>query len=84
MTKTEIYSKLTPIIKVYLPEDVSSEHIQVNSNLTKELNINSSHLVDIVLDIEDAFQIEFTNEDMEKMVTVQDTLTIIEAKTNQG
>ena len=80
MTSDEIFSLLEPIIKTYLPEDVSSKEINRNSDLTRELNINSAHLVDIVLDIEDVFNIEFKNEDMEKLRNVNDAILLIQQK----
>ena len=45
-----------------------------------ELNINSAHLVDIVLDIEDEFNIEISNDDIEQMQTVEDAIQAIERK----
>ncbi len=80
MTSEEIYNKLKPIVKTYLPEDVSVNDITLTSNLTTELNINSAHLVDIVLDVEDTFEVEFANEDMEKLHTVNDAIEIIQKK----
>ncbi len=80
MTSEEIYTRLEPIIKTYLPEDVSAEEINADSDLTRELNINSAHLVDIVLDIEDAFGIEFKNEDMEKLRSINDAILLIKRK----
>ncbi len=82
MTSEEIYIKLEPIIKTYLPEDVSASDINRDSDLTRELNINSAHLVDIILDIEDVFNIEFKNEDMEKMRNVNDAISLIQQKTS--
>ena len=82
MTSEEIYSKLEPIIKTYLPEDVSAKEISRKSDLTRELNINSAHLVDIVLDIEDVFNIEFKNEDMERLRNVNDAISLIQQKTS--
>ena len=76
----ERYHKLRDIIQIYLPEDVSVGDISENSHFTNELNINSAHLVDIVLDVEDAFDIMLENEDMEQMQTVGDALDIIETK----
>ena len=78
--KEERYQKLKEIIKVYLPEDVSAEMISKESHFTKELNINSANLVDIILDVEDAFDIRLENEDMEQMETVKDALNIIDNK----
>ena len=76
----ERYQKLRDIIKIYLPEDVSVNDITVESHFINELNINSANLVDIILDVEDEFDIMLENEDMEKMQTVQDALEIIDAK----
>ncbi len=80
MTTEEIYSKLLPIVKTYLPEDVDPDQINPDSDLTGELNINSAHLVDIVLDVEDEFTIEFANEDMETLRTLNDAVAIIHRK----
>ncbi len=80
MTKEERYAKLRGIIKTYLPEDVSVDAISEKSHFINDLNINSSNLVDIVLDVEDTFDIMLENEDMDKMGTVKNALQIIEAK----
>lgn len=82
MTSEAIFNQLIPIISTYLPEDVSEDTIQLDSDLTAELNINSAHLVDVVLDVEDAFEIEFANADMEKLRTVNDAILIIQTKLN--
>ncbi|MEM9144472.1 MAG: phosphopantetheine-binding protein [Bacteroidota bacterium] len=84
MTQEERYQKLRDIVKIYLPEDVSVEDITKESHFTEELNINSAHLVDVILDVEDAFDIQLENEDMEQMQTVADALDIIEVKLKQG
>ncbi|QCW99965.1 acyl carrier protein [Aggregatimonas sangjinii] len=80
MTKEERYQKLKDIVAIYLPEDVAVDGITPESDFTGELNINSANLVDIVLDVEDAFDIQIENEDMDKMQTVQNALDIIDAK----
>ena len=80
MSNEEIYAKLIPIIATYLPEDVTSDAITPDSDLTQELNINSAHLVDVVLDVEDAFDVEFANEDIESLRTLNDAVAIIQKK----
>ncbi|MBT8261483.1 MAG: acyl carrier protein [Bacteroidia bacterium] len=80
MTSEEIYAKLQPIIATYLPEDVSADNINRDADLTQELNINSAHLVDVVLDVEDAFDIELSNNDLETLRTVNDAIAIVEKK----
>jgi len=78
--KNERYQKLKEIVTQYLPDDVTPEAIGLERHFMDELNINSANLVDIVLDVEDAFDIMLENEDMDGMQTVQDALTIIDKK----
>lgn len=80
MESDQHFEQLKDIVKMYLPDDVSVDAIEVDSNFVKELNINSANLVDIVLDVEDAFGIRLENEDMDKMQTVKDALNIIAQK----
>lgn len=80
MTRDDIYDKLRNIISIYLPEDVNPENIGPDSHLVDELNINSSHLVDVVLDVEDAFDIEVKDTELEAMDTVSSAIDIIQKK----
>ena len=77
------YERLRAIVEQYLPDDVNVSAIGPNSHFTSELNINSANLVDIVLDVEDAFDILLENEDMDGMQTVQDALNIIDRKLDE-
>lgn len=80
MLNEEKYQKLKEIIKIYLPEDVAVTDIAQDSHFMNNLNINSANLVDIVLDVEDAFDIRLENDDMDQMQTVNDAMAIIDAK----
>ncbi|QWX85146.1 acyl carrier protein [Cellulophaga sp. HaHaR_3_176] len=80
METEERYQKLKEIIKIYLPEDVAISELTNESHFINELNINSANLVDIVLDVEDAFDITLENEDMDQMLTVNNALQIIQNK----
>jgi acyl carrier protein len=81
MQENEIQEVLFKIVKVYLPQDVKEDAIQLDSHLMQDLGINSAHLVDIVLDVEDAFDITLDEKDMEAMQTVSDAIKIVTAKT---
>ena len=76
----ENFEQLKGIVSQYLPEDVDTSQIKMDSDFIQELNINSANLVDIVLDVEDTFDIRLENEDMDGMKTVSDALRIIDAK----
>ena len=81
MEKEKLHEELMTIIKPYLPEDVEFDEITENSHFVNELNINSAHLVDIVLDVEDKYDIILENEDMDRMQTVQQAMDLISQKT---
>ena len=80
MTEAAVFDILKPIISEYLPEDVEADQIVPEADLTAELNINSAHLVDVVLDVEDKFEIELSNNDIEQLRTVSDAVQIILSK----
>ena len=80
MKKEERYEDLLTIIKPYLPEDISIDQVTPSSHFVEELNINSAHLVDIVLDVEDKFNIILENEDIDQMQTVDNAIELIEKK----
>ena len=77
---TAHYEALKNIIKVYLPEGVPIDEVKPSSHLINELNINSANLVDVVLDVEDHFDITIEDDEIEKMDTVENALAIIESK----
>ena len=54
--------------------------IEINTDFINDLKVNSANLVDIVLDVEDVFDIEIDNDSMEKMLSVKAAVEIIETK----
>jgi acyl carrier protein len=53
-----------------------------NTDFINDLEINSANLVDVILDVEDEFNIEIDNDSMEKMLSVKATIEIIQMKMN--
>ncbi len=80
MDKHEIIEKLKSIIKPYVKDDTAFENLNENTDFISDLRINSANLVDIILDIEEVFDIVIDNQSMEKMLDVKTTLSIIETK----
>ena len=80
MDKATIIEQLKKIVKPFVKNEEAFENINENTDFITDLNINSANLVDIVLDVEDAFGIVIDNQSMEKMLTVKATLEIIETK----
>ncbi|MCB0760485.1 MAG: acyl carrier protein [Flavobacteriales bacterium] len=82
MDDKEIEEKLRAIIKPYLPEEGLLDGISRETHMLNDLKINSAHLVDIILDAEDAFEIHISDDDAERMMTVQDAIDVIQSHLN--
>ncbi|WP_025740501.1 acyl carrier protein [Aquimarina pacifica] len=80
MTQNELLSKLKTIITPYVQNKEALENLTNETDFIKDLEINSANLVDVVLDVEDAFDIEIDNESMEEMLTVAASIKVIEEK----
>ncbi len=80
MNKEELISKLKKIVKPYIQDEEAFANLSENTDFIKDLKINSANLVDVILDVEDEFDIEIDNEAMEKMLSVKAAMEIIEAK----
>jgi len=80
MNSEELISKLKTIIKPYIQDEKAFENLSESTDFVKDLKINSANLVDIILDIEDEFDIRLENEDMEKMLDVKSAMAIVNSK----
>jgi acyl carrier protein len=80
MTKEQLIIKLKTIVKPYIQNEEAFANLSENTDFIKDLKINSANLVDVILDVEDEFNIEIDNDSMEKMVSVKAAMEIIEAK----
>lgn len=83
MEKKETIEKLKKIIKPYIKNQEAFENLTEKTDFITDLQINSANLVDVILDIEEEFDIIIDNESMEKMLDVKSTLEIIETKLSE-
>jgi acyl carrier protein len=72
--------EIKQIIKPYIQSQDAFDSLTEETDFIKDLQINSANLVDIILDIEEKYQIVIDNESMERMVTVRAALEIIDSK----
>lgn len=84
MKKEELITKLKSIVKPYVQNEEGFQNLSEDTDFINDLKINSANLVDVVLDIEDEFDIEVDNDSMEKMLTVKEAISIIESKLKIG
>lgn len=79
-TKEELITTLKTIVKPYVQDEQAFEHVTESTDFIRDLKINSANLVDVALDVEEAYDIEIDNESMERMLTVGAAIEIIQEK----
>jgi acyl carrier protein len=80
MNKEEFISKLKKIVAPYVQDQDAFEALSEHTEFIKDLKINSAHLVDIILDVEDEFDIRIENDEMEQMLSIKSAIDIVGSK----
>ena len=80
MDKSTIILKLKEIVRPYVKNDEGFANLSEDTDFINDLNINSANLVDVILDVEEVFDIEIDADSMEKMRDVKSALAVIEEK----
>ena len=84
MTKKELINSLRKIIKPYVQDQEAFKNFSEETDFINDLKINSANLVDVILDLEDEFDIEIDDESMEKMLSVKAAIDIVETKLDES
>jgi len=61
--------------------DVSEEQVTANAHFIEDLGADSLDVVELVMGLEDEFEIEIPDDEAEKIQTVQQAVDYIEAQT---
>jgi acyl carrier protein len=80
MKKNELITKLKSIVEPYIQDEEAFKNLSEETDFVKDLKINSANLVDVILDVEDAFDIRIENDEMEQMVSVKAAMDIVNSK----
>jgi acyl carrier protein len=80
MTKEELIAKLKTIVQPYIQDEDAFKNLSEQTDFINDLKINSANLVDVILDVEDEFDIRIENDDMEKMISVKAAMDIVNEK----
>ena len=84
MTRGKLITSLQKIVKPYIQDQIAFENLTEETDFINDLKINSANLIDIILDLEDEFDIEIDEESMENMLSVKSALDIIENKLEES
>jgi acyl carrier protein len=80
MTKEELIAKLKTIVQPYIQDEEAFNNLSEETDFINDLKINSANLVDVILDVEDEFDIRIENDDMERMISVRAAMDVVNEK----
>jgi acyl carrier protein len=83
MNREAIIEKLKTIVKPYIKNQEAFDNLTESTDFITDLQINSANLVDVILDIEEEYEIVIDNQSMERMLDVKSALDIIETKLSE-
>jgi len=78
--QTEVFDRVVKILTPYVKNQDALKGASLATHILDDLKVNSARLVDVVLEFEDAFDIEIDDDDVDKVETVGNAVALIEAK----
>ncbi|MBI5539236.1 MAG: acyl carrier protein [Bacteroidia bacterium] len=76
----KLFEEVKDIIKKYAFDKTLVDKAEENSKIIADLRINSARIVDIVLDIEEKYDIEIDDKSLERIISIKDAMNIISEK----
>ncbi|MBR5452032.1 MAG: acyl carrier protein [Clostridia bacterium] len=70
-----VFEKIRALLSEQL--DIEEDEITMESKLAEDLGADSLDVVDLIMAIEDEFEVEVLDEDIEKVVTVGDVVNYV-------
>ncbi len=82
MTRTEILNELKKVVAPYTTNKEMLDSINDETDLIKDLKINSANLVDIIIDAEAKYDIEIDYDSADKIINVGTCIDLIVERLN--
>ncbi len=80
MAENALLHRVIKIIKPFAKNQEALAHAGAETRILEDLKVNSARLVDIILELENEFNIELGDDDADKVRTVGDAVQVIETK----
>jgi len=77
MEQKEVFGKVVEMITPFVKDQEAIANISMDTSLTDDLKMNSARFVDVVLEMEDAFDIEISDDDADKVRTIGNAVNLI-------
>jgi len=82
MNQDDIYNNVVRIVSKHAKDPAALSAIHPDTHILKDLKVNSARLVDIVLDFEDTFDLEISDDDADRIATIGDAAMLVKALKN--
>lgn len=80
MDNAELFQQVLTILKPFVKNEEALKNATDETKILDDLQVNSARLVDIILAMEDEFDIEIDDEAADKVRTLGDAVAVIVAK----
>ena len=81
MNQQAIYDELIGIIEEFVTDEAVLAQASQETDIIKDLKVNSARLVDIIIKAEDCFDIEIDDDDADSIKSIGDAVRVILRKT---
>lgn len=82
MNEQEIFTKMVTIIKPYVFGGNTITNWSFKTHIIDDLKVNSARLVDIIISLEDSFDISIADEEADRIETIGDAVALAQSKLN--
>ena len=80
LNEQQVFGEVVTILTPYVKNVEALKGVSPKTNILQDLEVNSARLVDVVLAIEEQFNIEVADEEADSVVTVGDTVDLVMQK----
>lgn len=80
MTEKDVFEQVVKILTPYVKNQNALANVGMTTHILDDLEVNSARLVDVVLEFEDAFDIEIADEDVDAVESVGNAVELIRSK----
>lgn len=80
MDENEIFKTVVSILKPFVKNQEAFAKVGLETFIQQDLKVNSARMVDIVLEVEERFDIQVKDEDADKVRTVGDAVRMVLAQ----
>jgi len=77
MDKETVFTEMVEIIREYVRDPELLKNVTNQTDIIRDLRVNSARLVDIIIKSEDVFGIEINDEDADRIRTIGDAIDVV-------